>query len=132
MLPDGREGVVIAVVEHEATTYTTHSGQRQRAPPWKGCCAILPRGIGMRTRSERPALSRLLTVGIVAAITAATLTVLLLSAIEAVAAADPIARQRTRFPQLVERQLGAGDLRTGGGFPRGATQHREQAGTLAG
>lgn len=79
VLPDGRAGVVIAVVER---------GRRDRHrfvlptdDPLGTEAAVRARAAaeGLRTRSARPAVSRLLMVGIVVA-ALATVTVLLLSA----------------------------------------------------
>jgi hypothetical protein len=83
VLPDGRAGVVIAVVERNGRqrhrfvlatddAVATETALRHRAAAH-----------GLRTRSGRPAVSRLLTVGIVLALLA-TMTVLLLSAVHVI------------------------------------------------
>jgi hypothetical protein len=79
VLPDGRDGVVMVVVErgrghrHRFVLATDDAASTENA--------IRDRAVahGLRTRSARPAVSRLLTVAIVVA-ALATLTVLLLSA----------------------------------------------------
>lgn len=83
VLPDGREGVVIAIVERKGRqrhrfvlatddAVATETALRDRAAAY-----------GLRTRSRRPAVSRLLTAGIVVALLA-TMTVLLLSAVHVI------------------------------------------------
>lgn len=83
VLPDGKEGVVMVVVERQRR-------RRHRfvlATDDAGATEDFIRGRagnhGLRTRWPRPAVSRLLMVAIVAA-SAATLTVLLLSAVHVI------------------------------------------------
>jgi hypothetical protein len=83
VLPDGREGVVIAVVEREGHHMHRFVLATDDAAAMEAALRDRAAAHGLRTRSERPAVSRLLTVGIVAAVLA-TLTVLLLSAAHAI------------------------------------------------
>ena len=79
VLPDGREGVVIAVVERNGRQ--RHHFVLATEDPAATEAAVRDRAAthGLRTRSRRRAVSRLLTLGIVLALLA-TMAVLLLSA----------------------------------------------------
>ena len=120
VLPDGREGVVIAVVEREGHHVHRFVLATDDAAAMEA--ALRDRAAARPARrSRRRAVSRLLTVGIVAAVLA-TLTVLRLlrpctpSTSERLPA-RPARRSATR--RATTRR--SGSLRTGGSAPRGAT-----------
>lgn len=79
VLADGRGGVVIAVVEREGR----HMLATDDAVEMEAAVRDRAAALGLRTRSQRPAASRLLTAGVVVA-TLGTLTVLLLAAAHAI------------------------------------------------
>jgi hypothetical protein len=83
VLPDGRGGVVIAVVEREGRRMHRFVLATDDAVAMEGAVRERAAAHGLHTRSERPAVPRLVTVGIVVALLG-TLTVLLLAAAHAI------------------------------------------------
>jgi hypothetical protein len=83
VLPDGRAGVVVAVVERSGRQRHRFVLATEDALATETALRDRAAAHGLRTRSRRNAVSRLLTVGIVLAVLA-TMTVLLLAAVHAV------------------------------------------------
>ena len=83
VLPDGRAGVVIAVVERNSRDRHRFVLATDDAVITEAAVRDRAAAHGLRTRSARPAVSRLLTVGIVLAVLA-TMAVLLLSAVHVI------------------------------------------------
>jgi hypothetical protein len=79
VLPDGRDGVVILVVERDRLHRHRFVLATDDAASTEDAIRVRAAVHGLRTRSARPAVSRLLTVVVVVA-ALATLTALLLSA----------------------------------------------------
>ncbi len=83
VLADGRGGVVIAVVEREGRHMRRFVLATDDAVEMEAAVRDRAAALGLRTRSQRPAASRLLTAGVVVA-ALGTLTVLLLAAAHAI------------------------------------------------
>jgi hypothetical protein len=83
VLPDGQEGVVMVVVERDQRRRHRFVLATEDADATESLIRERAGGHGLRTRWPRPAVSRLLTVAIVAAC-AVTLTLLLLSAVHVI------------------------------------------------
>lgn len=83
VLPDGKEGVVIVVVERERRRRHRFVLATDDADATEDFIRGRAGSQGLRTRWPRPAVSRLLTITIVAAF-AVTLTLLLLSAVHVI------------------------------------------------
>lgn len=83
VLPDGKEGVVIVVVERERRRRHRFVLATDDADATEDFIRGRAGSHGLRTRWPRPAVSRLLTIAIVAAF-AVTLTLLLLSAVHVI------------------------------------------------
>ncbi|HEY1651371.1 MAG TPA: hypothetical protein VGG09_05765 [Acidimicrobiales bacterium] len=83
VLPDGRDGVVIVVVERDSRRHHRFVLATDDAEATEESVRGRAGTHGLRTRWPRPAVSRLLTSAIVVAL-AATLAVLLLSAVHVI------------------------------------------------
>jgi hypothetical protein len=83
VLPDGKDGVVIVVVERDHRRHHRFVLATDDAEATEEFIRGRAGSHGLRTRWPRPAVSRVLTVAIVAAL-AVTLTLLLLSAVHVI------------------------------------------------